>query len=84
MANNEKVIDKVTEQILVYIKNGLNKAPFDKTFRAQVTKSLGNGKYKVLYRGVEYTAKCSNTIAVDTWVYVCAPCNNWNELFIYN
>lgn len=84
LANNEKIIDKIVGRILAYVQKGIEKAPFDKTFRAQVTESLGNGKYKVRYKGIEYTAKYSSTIAVNTWVYVCAPQNNWNELFIYN
>lgn len=57
---------------------------YDKTFRAKILEIISNKKCKVLYRGKEYFAKCDDIVNVDDMVWVCAPGNDWNELYIYN
>lgn len=78
-----EIMQNISKTIISSVDSLLKDARFDKTFRAQVIESLGNKKYKVRYRGIEYIAKCDSNIEINTWVYVCAPQNNWNELFIY-
>lgn len=59
-----------------------NALKFDKTFRAKVIGKESNGKYKVLYKNKEYLAKCDGTLNIDDMVWVCAPKNDWNELYV--
>ena len=54
----------------------------DKTFKAQVTENKGNSKYKVKYCGNDYTVSSSIALMVGDYIRVCAPCNNWNDLFV--
>lgn len=76
------VIKEIAESILANIKNGLDtKSYSDKTFTCKIT-NKGNNKYKVLYCGNTYTVTASDNYEVDDYVRVCAPCNNWNDLFI--
>lgn len=55
---------------------------YNKTFRAQITGILDNGKYETLYKGKKYTVTCNRALTVGTWVWVCAPQNNWSDLFV--
>jgi len=55
---------------------------YDKTFRAKVIKQDSSGKYKVLYKNKEYTVRCDRELLSPDLVWVCAPQNNWDELFI--
>lgn len=71
--NTKQLTNDLSEQILQNVKKAIEKSPFDKTFRAQVTAVLGNGRYKVKYKGAEYAAKSGVTLSVGTWVTVCAP-----------
>lgn len=54
----------------------------DKTFKAKVTENINTNKYIVLYNGVSYTVSSSVTCSIGDFVRICAPCNNWNDLFI--
>lgn len=80
--NYQEVITSVTNTIFTYIQSLIKDAPFDKTFRAKVIKKLASGKYQIEYKGAKYTARSSQTYNVDDIVYVCAPMNKWEELFI--
>jgi len=53
----------------------------DKTFTAKVTVVYGT-KCKVLYSGNTYTVSSSIPCSVGDMVRVCAPCNNWQDLFV--
>ena len=70
-----KLADKVTVQIYEMIKKNEGS---DKTFTARVTEIISAYKIRVQYCGSSYTSPCS----VDDFVRVCAPCNNWCELFV--
>lgn len=78
----KQVIDQLTSEILTYVQKAITKSATDRSFRSQILEVLGNGKYKVRYKGKEYTAKSSSYLDVGTWVTVCALQNNWNELYI--
>lgn len=77
-----KLIEDVGTSIYNSVCKLIKNAPFDKSFRAQVTKSLGNDKYEVLYKGNVYTVKCKVDLSVGDFVTVCASQNNWNELVV--
>lgn len=77
----QSIINKITQSIIENIKSALTKGQFDKTFKAKVTE-VSNGKIKVLYCNNTYTASSSITCKEGDYVMVCAPCNNWQELFV--
>lgn len=54
----------------------------DKTFKAQITENIGNSKYKVLYTGNTYIVSSSINLQAGDYVRICAPCNNWDDLFV--
>ena len=70
------------ETILTYVKKGIDtKSCSDKTFKCRITSKV-NDKYQVLYCGNTYMVSSSIACEIDDYVRVCAPCNNWNDLFI--
>lgn len=54
----------------------------DKTIKAKVVAAKGNEKYEILYSGKRHTVSSSIPYTINDYVWVCAPCNNWNNLFI--
>lgn len=70
------------EAILTYVKKGIDtKSHSDKSFKCTVTGRIKN-KYQVLYCGNTYNVSSSVPCEVGDYVWVCAPCNRWNDLFI--
>lgn len=80
--NNSKRIQDFVNDMLDYIQKSIDRSSFDKTFRARILKKLDNGKYQIEYKGGKYTAKSSQSYNENDMVYVCAPMNKWEELFI--
>ena len=80
--NNSKKTQDFVNDMLEYIQKSINKSSFDKTFRARIIKKLSDGKYQIEYKGGKYTAKSSQSYNENDMVYVCAPMNKWEELFI--
>lgn len=78
---DQSIINKITQSILENVKMALQKSNFDKTFKAKVTE-VSNGKVKVLYCNNTYTVSSSTTCKAGDYVMVCAPCNNWQDLFV--
>lgn len=81
MESNKK-IQNFAAVLLLYVKKSIDKSSFDKTFRARIVKKLDSGRYQIEYKGAKYTAKSSQTLNENDMVYVCAPMNKWEELFI--
>lgn len=80
--NNSKKIQDFVNDMLDYIQKSINKSSFDRTFRARIIKKLRDGKYQIEYKGGKYTARSSQSYNENDMVYVCAPMNKWEELFI--
>lgn len=77
------VIKEIVETILDTIKRGIDQwGKFDKTFTAEVKKKVGGSKYLVTYMGNELTVFSTVSLTVGSIVRVCAPQNNWNDLFV--
>ena len=57
---------------------------YDRTFCAKVIGQESNGKYKILYKNNEYMTKSDINLNVGGLVWVCAPCNNWDSLYVQN
>lgn len=72
----------MAEDINYLLTNITDTLKYDKTFRAKVINQVSTGKYKVLYKNKEYTVRCDKELLVPDMVWVCAPQNNWDELFI--
>lgn len=80
--NIQDVYKKMAEDINYLLTNITDTLKYDKTFRAKVINQVSTGKYKVLYKNKEYTVRCDKELLVPDMVWVCAPQNNWDELFI--
>lgn len=80
--NYQEVIKKLSTLIFSNVQALIQNALFDKTFRARIIKKLSDGKYQIEYKGGKYTARSSQSYNENDMVYVCAPMNKWEELFI--
>lgn len=77
------VINQMTQVILENIKIALEKNVYcDRTFKGMVVKILDQTTYVVMNCGKNYTVSSSITYNIGDYVRVCAPCNNWDDLFI--
>lgn len=77
----QSIINKITQSILENVKMALQKSNFDKTFKAKVTE-IRKDRIKILYCNNTHTVSSSITCKVGDYVMVCAPCNNWDDLFV--
>jgi len=77
-----EVYQKLADDMTLLINNKLNNIARDRTFKAKIIEKVSNNKYKILYKNRYYTARCHAELSVGDIVYVCAPENNWSELFI--
>lgn len=75
----QKMADTITAQIYNMIKS---KSYSDKTFTAKITEVINASKCKVLYCGNTYTVSTTIPVQINSLVRVCAPCNNWKDLFV--
>lgn len=80
--NYNEVIEELVKSIKQAIDGIKETLSYDKTFRAKVTEKINDRKYKILYCGTTYTVSSSILCEVGDFVRVCAPCNNWKDLFI--
>ena len=70
------------ESFMIAIKELINSASFNKSFRATVTEKINNTVYKVSYKNAEYKVKSYYNLLVGDLVWVCAPGNDWDSLFV--
>ena len=84
--NYNTIIENMANNILSQIKKAIDSdCPYDKTFLSTVIDKDGSGNAAVFINGRNYTAKCGNlSVSKGDTVFVCAPQNNWNDLFIVN
>ncbi len=80
--NLQDVYKKLAEDINYLVTAASENLKFDRTFRAQVTGVAKDGKCTISYKNKTYTARCSNQVSLNDAVWVCAPCNDWNSLYI--
>jgi len=77
-----KVCQKIIDDITLLIDSKIKNIARDRTFKAKIIEKVTDSKYKILYKNRYYTARCHADLSPDDMVYVCAPENNWSELFI--
>lgn len=82
MENYTEIFKNVISMVQEMISKSINKAAYDKTFRAIVINKLANNRYEIEYKGNRYSARCKIPLDSGSIVTVCAPQNNWNELYI--
>lgn len=80
--NYDEIIKNIVSSLRENIKILINKSKFDRTFKATVIENIKGNKYQVLYKGEKYTVTSDVTLVTDQIVRVCAPQNNWSELFV--
>lgn len=80
--NFQDVYKKIAEDLNYLFSIKADTLKYDKTFRAKVIENLSIKKCKVLYKGKEHVVKCDGDVNVNDMVWVCAPGNDWNELYI--
>ena len=77
-----EVYQKLADDMTLLINNKLNNIARDRTFKAKIIEKVSYNKYKIQYKNRYYTARCHAELSVGDMVYVCAPEDNWSELFI--
>lgn len=87
--NSMNTAKSSANSLLSAVRKLIDCAKFDKTFRARVTEIISDKTCKIQYKNVDYTVKCDISLLVgDTKllegdsVWVKAPCNNWDALYI--
>lgn len=80
--DNFNDIDAVREMARVIAELVYKKDTSDHSFKAKIVSVANSKKYEVLYSGNIYTVSSSTVCEVGDFVWVCAPCNNWNNLFV--
>lgn len=74
---------EIIDSILSGVKDGIEVlSNGDKTFKARIVELTSPARCKVLHNGVNYTVISNVYCEVGDLVRVCAPCNNWKELYI--
>ena len=80
--NYTELIQQMAETILTKVKQSLEEVKCDKTITATVDAVLSPTKVRILYNGMTYTAQTGIGCSANDKVRVCAPSNNWNDLFV--
>ena len=80
--NLQDVYKKLVEDIHYLFKNATETMKFDRTFRAKVIGPAAKGKYTISYKNRTLRGRGNQNLLPNDTVWVCAPCNDWNSLFI--
>lgn len=77
-----QTIKELTQGLVEGFDYKLKHATYDKTFKAEITGKVSADKYKIFYKGNYHTAKSRAVYQSGDIVRVCAPENNWSDLYI--
>lgn len=80
--NYIEILKKWLDDVELLINDKIKNISRDITFKAQVVEKISDEKYKILYKKQYHTAWCLANLTMGSVVRVCAPGNDWNELFI--
>lgn len=81
--NYTEVMQELSHVVVSAIQSCLKSAKFDVSFKAQVTAIIAANTYTIMYKRQNYTAHgYRENIKVGDYVMVCAPQNNWSNLYI--
>lgn len=76
------IFKEFSTQLKTVIENQISQANVDRTFKAVIIKKISDGKYQVQYQRKKYTVSANKSYSVGDVVRVCAPCNDWSDLFV--
>lgn len=82
MENYSEIIKNMVNAVDYLVKQNISKAKYDVTFRAMVIEKKETDKYEIEYRGKRYILQSRIPLATGDFVTVCAPQNNWSNLYI--
>lgn len=82
MENYSESIIAMIDSIKSIIMTIIEKAEFNKTFRATIIKKENSSKYQIMYRGKTYTLTSLIPLQIGSVVTVCVPRNNLSNLYI--
>lgn len=77
-----QLIYGIVEHIKEAIDTRIAQANVDRTFKAIIVGKVSNGKYEIQYQRKKYTVSANKSYSVGDVVRVCAPCNDWSDLFV--
>ena len=81
MNNNEYSL--IIRQMIADLKDAFYKPDqSDHSYKMKVLEAIDASHYKVIYNGGERKVTSSIQLNTNDYVWVCAPCNNWNNLFV--
>lgn len=81
--NDIPIIQEMVSSILTQVKKAIDKeGHYDKTFTAKVVNILSNNRIEALYNGTIVRASSSIQCNTGDFVRICAPQNNWGDLFV--
>ena len=81
--NYQNLVNDITQSILESVKKIVsNELNCDKTFKAKIVEIISFEKFRVLHNGQKYTVTSNLDCDVNDLVMVCAPCNNWKNLYV--
>lgn len=80
--NYDEIIKNIAFSLRENFNTLINRANFDKTFKAKVIGNINGNKYQILYKGQKHTVTSETVLTTNQIVRVCAPQNNWSELFV--
>lgn len=81
----KQALDSLVQQIIEIVKDLIEKAPYDKTYKGVIQSSAANGstyENKVLINGRDKTIKSKQQYSVGDYVYVLVPCGEWQNAVI--
>lgn len=81
MEDYNPILREMAKAYVTVLKKLEDVAHSDRTFTCQIVGKVKN-KYQVKYNGQIYVVSSSIPCENGDYVRVCAPCNNWEDLFI--
>ncbi|WP_024346888.1 hypothetical protein [Lacrimispora indolis] len=80
--NWQEVYNKLSDDLVNAFNFFMGNMKLTKVFKATVTQKVNNTVYKVSYKNAEYRVKSDYNLSIGEMVWVCAPQNNWDSLFV--
>lgn len=81
----KQALDVLIQQVIEVVKDLVDKAPYDKTYKGVIQSSTANGSSyvnKVLISGRNKSIKSKQQYSEGDYVYVLVPCGEWQNAFI--
>lgn len=80
--NWQEVFNKFSDDLVNAFDLFTGNMKLTKVFKATIIEKINDTVYKILYKNAEYKVKSYYDLIVGEMVWVCAPQNNWDSLFV--